>query len=102
MEYTIAPLSEHTGAEARGIDLTKAIDPRVPSPAHGANRTSNTRSAAPRLLRFARNDPKQDRHCEERSGEAIPDSRVSPIRLISTTREPGTLPPGHDRLLSLD
>ena len=26
MEYTIAPLSEHTGAEVRGIDLTKPID----------------------------------------------------------------------------
>ena len=26
MEYTIAPLSEHTGAEVRGLDLTKPID----------------------------------------------------------------------------
>jgi len=26
MDYTIAPLSEHTGAEVHGIDLTKAID----------------------------------------------------------------------------
>jgi hypothetical protein len=25
----------------------------------------------PRLLRFARNDPVGDRHCEERSDEAI-------------------------------
>jgi len=26
MDYTIAPLSEHTGAEVRGIDLTEQID----------------------------------------------------------------------------
>lgn len=26
MEYTIAPLSEHTGAEVRGIDLTEPVD----------------------------------------------------------------------------
>ena len=25
MDYTIGPLSEHTGAEVHGIDLTKAI-----------------------------------------------------------------------------
>jgi taurine dioxygenase len=29
MDYTIAPLSAHTGAEVRGIDLTRAIDPAV-------------------------------------------------------------------------
>jgi taurine dioxygenase len=29
MEYTIAPLSAHTGAEVCGIDLTRAIDPAV-------------------------------------------------------------------------
>ena len=26
MEYTISPLSEHTGAEVRGIDLTESVD----------------------------------------------------------------------------
>ena len=26
MHYTIAPLSEHTGAEVRGIDLTEPVD----------------------------------------------------------------------------
>jgi alpha-ketoglutarate-dependent taurine dioxygenase len=29
MEYTIAPLSEHTGAEVRGIDLTEPIEATV-------------------------------------------------------------------------
>src|SRR6516165_1523917 len=29
MEYTVEPLSEHTGAEVRGVDLTKAIDSAV-------------------------------------------------------------------------
>ena len=29
MNYTIAPLSEHTGAEIRGIDLTEPIDDLV-------------------------------------------------------------------------
>jgi taurine dioxygenase len=26
MDYTISPLSEHTGAEVRGIDLTEPVD----------------------------------------------------------------------------
>ena len=26
MEYTLSPLSEHTGAEVRGIDLTELAD----------------------------------------------------------------------------
>ena len=26
MTYTIAPLTEHTGAEVRGLDLSKAVD----------------------------------------------------------------------------
>jgi len=29
MAYTIAPLSEHTGAEVRGVDLTQPIDPET-------------------------------------------------------------------------
>jgi taurine dioxygenase len=29
MGYTIAPLSEHTGAEVRGIDLTEPVDEAV-------------------------------------------------------------------------
>ena len=29
MVYTIAPLSEHTGAEVRGIDLTEPVDEAV-------------------------------------------------------------------------
>jgi len=37
----------------------------------GANKTSDTAPALPRLFRFARNDPRKDFHCEERSHEAI-------------------------------
>jgi taurine dioxygenase len=29
MAYTITPLSEHTGAEVRGLDLTKPVDPET-------------------------------------------------------------------------
>jgi taurine dioxygenase len=29
MDYSIAPLSEHTGAEVRGIDLTEPVDGAV-------------------------------------------------------------------------
>jgi hypothetical protein len=36
MEYTIAPLTPHTGAEVRGIDRARELMPK-PAPRHGGD-----------------------------------------------------------------
>ena len=67
MDYTIAPLSEHTGAEVHGIDLTKAIDSVVQA---RLNRAFTERSVL--VFRDQRLTPHQLIEAVGRFGEVFP------------------------------
>ena len=49
MEYTITPLTPHTGAEVRGIDLNEGVDTETRAAPGGVTRADKSASRNPRF-----------------------------------------------------
>ena len=60
MEYTITPLTPHTGAEVRGIDLNEGVDTETRAAPGGVTRADKSASRNPRF----ESTPLQQRVCK--------------------------------------